>query len=259
MDLNAITHDIIGEAVKIHSALGPGLLESAYEAILAARLRVMGHKVECQKDITFTYEGVSFDKAFRLDLLVDDEVIVELKSTEKDNPVYWKQLKTYLVLTGKQLGLLVNFGRSTLLEGVKRVVNNYHDIPSPSAASASLREPTTWTCGANRPHAEPNDTHAEPQSKQSSLDTGKPVSEAPTPSPSAVSAPLREPTARTNGANRPHAELNDAHAEPQSTQSRLDTGKPVSEVPTPSASVASAPLRENIVGAREFCGSYEHT
>lgn len=136
MDINAITHDIIGEAVKIHSTLGPGLLESAYETILAARLRVLGHKVECQKDVSFTFDGILFERAFRLDLLVDDEVIVELKSTEKDNPVYWKQLKTYLVLTGKQLGLLVNFGRNTLLEGVKRVVNNYHDGPSPSADSA---------------------------------------------------------------------------------------------------------------------------
>ena len=235
MDINAVTHDIIGEAVKIHSTLGPGLLESAYETILAARLRAIGHKVECQKDISFIYEGISFDKAFRLDLLVDDEVIVELKSTEKDNPVYWKQLKTYLVLTGKQLGLLVNFGRNTLLEGVKRVVNNYHDIPS---ASASLREQTARTGGVEGPHAEPQ----RPQRRLD--DIGKPVSKVSMllPSLSAASAPLRENSVRTSGVDSPHAEA-------QSSQSCLDTGKPVTEaaalLPTPSAD--SAPLRENSV------------
>lgn len=143
MDINTITHDIIGEAIKIHSTLGAGLLESVYETILAARLKAMGYKVECQKDISFTYEGLLFENAFRLDLLVDDSVIVELKSVEKNNPVHWKQLKTYLALTGKQLGLLINFGQETLLKGVKRIANKYQDRPSTSADSAPLREAIT--------------------------------------------------------------------------------------------------------------------
>ena len=139
-DLNSITHDIIGAAMSIHSALGPGLLESVYETLLASKLEGMGHHVERQKEISFLFEGIRFENAFRLDLLVDDSVIVELKSTENDNPVYWKQLKTYLVLTGKSLGLLINFGRGTLMEGVKRIANNYQDQCQGSASSAALRE-----------------------------------------------------------------------------------------------------------------------
>jgi iron complex transport system substrate-binding protein len=111
-------------SVKIHKLFGPGLLESVYERLLAVELRKRGHRVECQKAISFTYEGEVFDNAFCVDMIVDNEIVVELKSTGAMNPVYPKQLRTYLVLLGKELGVLINFGMATLKEGFKRVVNN---------------------------------------------------------------------------------------------------------------------------------------
>jgi len=125
MTLKEITGDIVDAAVKLHKKLGPGLLESVYETILAAELRRRGHTAKCQQDISFDYEGMHFEKCFRLDMLVDDAVVLELKSTEKMSPVYAKQLKTYLVLMGKTVGLVLNFGMNTMTEGIVRMVNNY--------------------------------------------------------------------------------------------------------------------------------------
>ena len=144
MNLKAITGDVVDAAVQIHKDLGPGLLESVYELILEAELRRRGHRVERQKDISFDYQGIHFENAFRLDMLVDDSVILELKSTEKMAPVYAKQLKTYLVLTGKTIGLVLNFGMTTRKEGICRVANGYHEDPQ-LCASASLREASTPT------------------------------------------------------------------------------------------------------------------
>lgn len=126
-------------AVQIHKDFGPGLLESVYELILEAELKRRGHRVERQQDISFDYQGIHFENAFRLDILVDDSVILELKSTEKMAPVYAKQLKTYLVLTGKTVGLVLNFGMMTMKEGVCRVANGYQE-DSLLCASAPLRE-----------------------------------------------------------------------------------------------------------------------
>ena len=144
MNLKAITGDVVDAAVQIHKDLGPGLLESVYELILEAELRRRGHRVERQKDISCDYQGIHFENAFRLDMLVDDSVILELKSTEKMAPVYAKQLKTYLVLTGKTIGLVLNFGMTTMKEGICRVANGYHEDPQ-LCASASLREASTPT------------------------------------------------------------------------------------------------------------------
>lgn len=127
MTLKEITGDIVDAAVKLHKKIGPGLLESVYETILAAELRRRGHEVTCQKDISFDYEGMHFEKCFRLDMIVDNSVILELKSTEKMSPVYAKQLKTYLVLTDKTIGLVLNFGMNTMVEGIVRMVNNYEE------------------------------------------------------------------------------------------------------------------------------------
>ena len=143
MELNQITGDIIDSAMKIHKMFGPGMLESVYERMLAIELRKRGHLVECQKQIGFVYEGEKFEDAFRLDLLVDSSVVVELKSTSVMNPVFAKQLRTYLVLSGLEIGLVVNFGMATLKEGLVRVINshNLNTITNPSlCASASLRE-----------------------------------------------------------------------------------------------------------------------
>jgi len=125
MEINQITGDVLDAAIKVHQKFGPGLLESVYEKILAIELEKRGHKVACQKTLPIHYEDRTIPDAFRMDLLVDGLVVVELKSTVQMNPVYFKQLRTYLVLSGLQVGLLINFGMNTLKEGFKRIVNNY--------------------------------------------------------------------------------------------------------------------------------------
>ena len=125
MTENEISGDIVDAAVKLHQRLGPGLLESAYEMVLAAELARRGHKVERQVSVSFEYEGMVFEDAFRADMLVDGPVVVELKATEQKNPVFPRQLKTYLVLMQKHLGLLLNFGQAKMVNGIERVVNGY--------------------------------------------------------------------------------------------------------------------------------------
>ncbi len=120
--LNLISHDIIGASFKVHSALGPGLLESTYEVCLEYELIKMGYKVERQKALPVKYENVSLDAGYRIDLLVDDLVIVELKSVEDVLPIHSAQLMTYLKLSGLTLGLLINFNTRDLKLGIKRIV-----------------------------------------------------------------------------------------------------------------------------------------
>jgi GxxExxY protein len=129
--LDDITGAIVDSAMKIHMELGPGLLESVYEAVLARALERRGLQVERQKPIRFEYDGMIFEEGFRTDLLVDGCVIVELKSVEKLAPVHSKQLLTYLRLMKLPVGLLVNFGAATLKEGLHRVVNNLDSSTSP--------------------------------------------------------------------------------------------------------------------------------
>ena len=135
MTENDITGDILDASIKLHRQFGAGLLESVYETLLEIELKKRGHKVERQKPVSFEYEGVLLENAFRLDMLVDDKVIVALKSTEKMSPVFAKQLKTYLAITKLQVGVVVNFGMSTLKEGFLRFVNNYSD---PNLCAAPL-------------------------------------------------------------------------------------------------------------------------
>ena len=122
-DENSIARDIVDASFKIHSTLGPGLLESVYETILAHKLVARGLSVKRQEGIPVIYEGIKFDEGFRSDLIIEDKVIVELKSVEKVAPVHKKQLLTYLRLTGMKLGLLVNFGDNLIKDGITRVVN----------------------------------------------------------------------------------------------------------------------------------------
>jgi len=129
-DLDVITDAIIYEAIQIHRNLGPGLLESVYEAVLARALEKRGFRVERQVAIRFEYDGIVFEQGFRSDLVVEHQVIVELKSVERIAPVYSKKLLTYLRLSDKRVGLLLNFGGNTLADGLRRVVNNL----APSAA-----------------------------------------------------------------------------------------------------------------------------
>ena len=133
-ELDDITGEIVDAALRIHRDLGPGLLESVYEAVLARALAKRGFQVERQRAIRFEYEEMVFEEGFRTDLVVDNRVIVELKSVERLAPVHSKQLLTYLKLTKTPVGLLINFGAATLREGLHRIVNGL-----PASASPRLR------------------------------------------------------------------------------------------------------------------------
>lgn len=121
--LDEITGQIIDSAIHIHRTLGPGLLESVYEAVLARDLVRRGLDVEKQKSVSFEYDGLHFQDAFRVDLLIERIVAVEIKSVEKVHPVHSKQVLTYLRLLRLPVGLLINFGAPTLKQGLHRVVN----------------------------------------------------------------------------------------------------------------------------------------
>ena len=121
---NELTGKIIDASLRLHIALGPGLLETVYELALAADLSRRNLRVERQKGISFEYSGVRFENAFRVDLLVESCVLVEIKSVETIAPVHGKQLLTYLRLMNLPLGLLLNFGAPTLKEGLRRVINS---------------------------------------------------------------------------------------------------------------------------------------
>lgn len=121
---NLISKAIIGCAITVHTNLGPGLLESAYEACLAFELRQAGHEIECQVPLPLVYKGVKLDMGYRVDLIVDNCVIVELKAIEAIAPVHKAQLLSHLRLSGRKLGLLINFHVVHLKDGIFRVVNN---------------------------------------------------------------------------------------------------------------------------------------
>ncbi len=127
MDLDYVSGSILDSAIRLHQRAGPGLLESVYEVLLAKDLEHQGLRVERQKAIPITLDGVDFEEAFRLDLLVDGSVVVEIKSVDRLAPVHFKQVLSYLRLLDLRLGLLINFGGATLKEGFKRVVNRYDD------------------------------------------------------------------------------------------------------------------------------------
>ncbi len=125
--LNKITETIISGAINVHRTLGPGLLESAYEACMVYELAQAGLKVEQQKPLPIVYRGVKLECAYRLDLMVENEVIVEIKSVEKLLPIHQAQLMSYLKLSDCKVGLLINFNVKILRNGIKRVVNNFPD------------------------------------------------------------------------------------------------------------------------------------
>ena len=131
VEIDQISGDVLDVALRMHRELGPGLLESVYEMIMAAKLAAMGYQVERQRPVDIEYDGLKLDAAFRIDLLVGGRLLVEIKSTERLSPVHGKQLLTYLRLTRQPVGLLINFGGATLREGVKRVVNDYRPSASP--------------------------------------------------------------------------------------------------------------------------------
>lgn len=123
MTENEISKQIVDAAFKIHTQLGPGLLESVYEVVLAHELKKRGLRVVRQAPVPIVYDDIKFDEGFRADLIVEDKVIVELKSVETVVPVHKKQVLTHLRLTNLKLGLLINFGEELIKDGISRIVN----------------------------------------------------------------------------------------------------------------------------------------
>jgi GxxExxY protein len=124
---NEIASQVVDAAFGVHKTLGPGLLESVYEVVLSHELRRRGLKAERQVPVQIKYDSLHFDEGFRADVLVEEKVILELKSVEKCLPVHKKQLLTYLRLADKRLGLLINFGEELIKDGISRVVNGLSD------------------------------------------------------------------------------------------------------------------------------------
>ncbi len=122
-EINAITSAIINAAIEVHKALGPGLLKSAYESCLLYELREQGFQVEVQKSLPLIYKGVSLDCGYRIDLLVNNMVLVELKSVDVLAPIHQAQVLSYLKLSGIKVGLLINFNVKLLKNGLHRLVN----------------------------------------------------------------------------------------------------------------------------------------
>jgi GxxExxY protein len=133
VDIDIITGDVLNLAIRIHRALGPGMLETVYEQILAAKLRGKGYHVDQQVTLGIEFEDVVLERAFKIDLLVDQRLLIEIKSVASLVPAHSMQMLTYLRLSKRSVGLLINFGGEKLTDGYKRLVNEYR----PSAISAS--------------------------------------------------------------------------------------------------------------------------
>ena len=127
MTENEIGTMVIRAAIAVHRELGPGLLETVYEAILARELSDLGLNVMRQVRVPIIYKGLKFDEGFRADLIVDDKVILELKSVEQAASAHKKQVQTYLKLTGRKLGYLLNFGEAVMKSGITRCVNGLEE------------------------------------------------------------------------------------------------------------------------------------
>jgi GxxExxY protein len=136
MDLNSISERVIGAAIEVHRSVGPGLLESAYEECLGHELMLQQIRFRRQHPLPLEYKGIRLDCGYRLDFLVEDSLVVEVKSVERLEQVHTAQLLTYLKLGGWSLGLLINFNVAVLRIGIKRVVNKFEEV---SASSAPLR------------------------------------------------------------------------------------------------------------------------
>ena len=133
-EIDRLSAEVLDHALRIHRELGPGLLESVYETVLAASLERSGWHVDRQKPIDITFDGMEFPCAFRADIIVEGRLVVEVKSVEQLSRVHAKQLLTYLRLLGQPVGLLLNFGGETMKEGVRRIVNGYQTAEGRSAS-----------------------------------------------------------------------------------------------------------------------------
>jgi len=127
MDINQLSSKIIGATIEVHKALGPGLLESAYQKCLSHELRLRGISFADEKPLPLIYKGEKLDCGYRLDLVVENAIIIELKSCEKLEPIHKAQLLTYLKLSNLKLGLLLNFNVPLMRDGIVRVVNKFEE------------------------------------------------------------------------------------------------------------------------------------
>jgi GxxExxY protein len=134
---DVITDAVIGAAIEVHRCLGPGLLESAYEQCLCHELSLRGLRFECQKNLPVVYKNVRLDCGYRMDLVVEETVVVELKTVDKLLPIHDAQLLTYLKLSGLTIGLLLNFHEVLLKKGLKRIVHNFPDSSAPPRLGGS--------------------------------------------------------------------------------------------------------------------------
>ena len=130
MQIEEIAREVVDSGYTVHKKLGPGLLESVYEVVLAKLLTGRGFCVERQKPVPIIFEGLRFDEGFRADLVVEGQLLVEITSVENLTPVHGKQVLTYLRLLNLPLGLLMNFGAAVFKNGIKRIVNNHSDFAS---------------------------------------------------------------------------------------------------------------------------------
>jgi GxxExxY protein len=137
-EIDQISGDVLDLSLRIHRDLGPGLLESVYEMVLAGKLAGLRYHVARQRLVDIEFEGMRFEAAFRIDLLVDERLLVEIKLVEQLTAVHGKQLLTYLRLTKEPVGLLINFGGATLKEGVRRIVNDHRPSASPRLRVTNL-------------------------------------------------------------------------------------------------------------------------
>lgn len=138
--IDEVTSDVIGLAMRVHTALGPGLFESVYETVLAGKLKEIGYKTDRQMPINIEFEGTQFLNAFKVDLLIDQRLILEIKSVESASALHAKQLLTYLRLMKLPVGLIINFGCLSLKDGIRRVVNNHIDSATPANSARNIKE-----------------------------------------------------------------------------------------------------------------------
>jgi GxxExxY protein len=132
MDLERVAREIVDAAIKVHRTLGPGLLESAYQQCLAYELRKRGLRVECEVTLPVVYDGINIDAGYRLDMLIEDMIIVENKTVDQLMPIHDAQLLTYLKLRDCHLGFLLNWNTALMKSGIKRIVNNLPESNSRS-------------------------------------------------------------------------------------------------------------------------------
>jgi GxxExxY protein len=138
---NRIAREVVDAALKLHRHFGPGVYESVYEPVLVYELNKRSLTTRQQTPVPLIYEGITFDIGFKTDVVVNDLVILELKSVEKLEPVHFKQLLTYLRLTGLRLGLLINFGENLLKDGIHRVVNDLASLLQSSRSARRQADP----------------------------------------------------------------------------------------------------------------------